>query len=130
MSKNPDPWPKGRYLRLGAPTGRFPDGYADDPACGTRGEPECLDEQQWKDYVHAEAKQKRAAKEAGRELEIKRLSQEERISRAVEEAKRLRRSVTRDLWVLEQMKAQGRPYDAVEKRVQALERNVYLGRAA
>jgi hypothetical protein len=130
MSKNPDPWPKGRFLRLGAPTGRFPDGYADDPACGTRGEPEYLDQADFDRYIAKGAKQRRAAHEAGVELELKLLSQEERIVNATAEAKAKRRDVSSELYVLRRMQDRGKSAAVIEKRLQRLERLAYLNRAA
>jgi hypothetical protein len=134
MSKNPDPWPKGRYLRLGAPTGRFPDGYADDPACGSRGEPECLDEADHDRYIAPRASQDAAkrllAEQEARDKDRRLLSQEERITRAMREAREKRRDVSREVAFLRNMQAKRRAPDAIEKRVQTLERIVYLGRAA
>jgi hypothetical protein len=133
MSKNPDPWPKGRFLRLGAPTGRFPDGYADDPACGTRGEPECLDEADHDRYIAPRASQDAAKRlkveEQAREQAKRLLSQEERLVAAQAEAKARRRDVSREVWLVERLTAKGKA-DQAERRLQALERIAYLGRAA
>jgi hypothetical protein len=132
MSKNPDPWPKGRYL---APKARPGDGhgYTDIPELGMRHEPECLDEADWERHILPRASQDAAKRlhieEQAREQAKRLLSQEERLVQAQREAKSRRRDVSREVWLVERLTAKGKA-DQAERRLQALERIAYLGKAA
>lgn len=114
----------------GAPTGRCPNGYADDPALSRPDEPEALDRMDWNRHIGQEVDQRARARELERERSARLLSQEERIAKAMQEAQAKRRDVSREMAVLRQMQAKQRPPEKIEKRVQILERVVYLGRAA
>lgn len=119
--------------RFLAPKARRGDGlgYTDVAELGMHGEPECLDEQQWRDHVGEPAKaverQRRAA--VAVDVSERLLSQEERIVKALGEAERIGRDVSREAWLLRRMQLKGRPRE-VERRLQVVERIVYLGRRA
>lgn len=135
MSKDQTPWPAPRFLLRSDITPRVgsdPEsvGYTELQARGMFAEPEPLDEQEWKDHVRKRADQAEIAERMQRERDARLLSQEERIVRAQREAQSKRRDVSRELWMLRRMQQKGRAPAVIEKRVQALERVVYLGRAA
>lgn len=93
-------------------------------------EPECLDGADWKRYIGKPTEQSETAEQMARQRELVLLSQEERIIKAQQKAKERRRNVSGEVWLLRQMQAKGRPPDLIEKRVQVLERMVYLGSKA
>jgi hypothetical protein len=109
-------------------------GYTEQIHKALHEEPECLDEWDWHRHVGHDTDmtldQRRAAEEIARSRARELLSQEERINEAVEEAQARHRNVTGELWVLRQMIARQAHPEKVEKQVQALERRVYLNRAA
>jgi hypothetical protein len=119
-----------RYLVFGAPSGRFPKGYTDEPILAEREEPQYLTRRQWRNHVKKRADQAEIAERMQRERDAKLLSQEERIVKAQKDAALQRRDVRREMWILRQMQAKQRPPALIEKRVQILERVVYLGRRA
>lgn len=105
-------------------------GYTDQLHKRLELEPEPLDADQYKAHVRKRADQAEIAERMQRDRDAKLLSQEERIVKAMNEAKAKRRDVTREMAVLRMMQAKQRPPDKIEKRVQVLEQVVYLGRAA
>lgn len=121
--------PKQRFL---LPKARVGDGlgYTDKPELAMRDEPECLDEADWNRYIGKPAAQSENAEKLARERDLRLLSQEERIVKAQREAAAKRRDVSREVWMLRRMQQKQRTPEVIEKRVQALERVVYLGRAA
>lgn len=119
-----------RYIVFGAPTGRFPKGYTDEPILTDREEPQYLTRRQWRNHVKKRADQAEIAERMQRERDAKLLSQEERIVKLQQEAAVKRRDIKREMWALRQMQAKQRPPEKIEKVVQKLECVVYLGRAA
>lgn len=93
-------------------------------------EPEALDRDDWDRFISTEVDQRAKARVIEREREAHRLSQQERLERCQKDAAAQRRDIRREVWVIRQMQAKKRPPEVVEKRLQALERIVYLGRAA
>jgi hypothetical protein len=97
-------------------------------------EPEALEHAEWKRHIKSRATQtaaqRRTLEEIARDRDRRLLSQEERIVKAQTQAQTARRDVKREMWVLEQMRAQGKSPEKIEKRLQNLEQIVYLGRAA
>lgn len=139
MSDEPDIWDEiddhtPCFLVHGAPTGRFPHGYTSEPILGIKDEPEGLDGADWKRYIRPRADQSEAerlaAEQRAREQSARLLSQEQRMVRVQAEAATKRRDVRREMWVLRNMQRQNRPAEVIEKRLQTVERIVYLGRAA
>jgi hypothetical protein len=122
--------------RLLAPQARRGDGlgYVDHIAQAMRDEPEALSVNDWKRHVERRSeltdKQRRTVEEIARDRTKRLLSQEERIVKAHREAQAKRRDVSREMWMLRNMQAGKCKPDALEKKVQELERIVYLGRAA
>lgn len=128
--QDPQPYqPKPRFL---APKARAGDGhgYVNLPALAMPHEPECLDEDDWDRHIGREVDQRAKARVLERERTARLLSQEERIVKAQKEAAVKQRDVRREVWLLRSMLAKGRSPEKVEKPLQALERVVYLGRAA
>ena len=117
--------PKRRFLLDRARVGDG-HGYTDKPELGMRHEPECLDEDDWDRYILP-----RASQDAAKRLHIEQQAreQEERLVEAQREAKSRRRDVSREVWLVQRLTAKGKA-DQAEKRLQALERIAYLGRAA
>lgn len=105
-------------------------GYTNLPGLGLPFEPECLDEDDWDRHVGKEVDQRAKARVLERERTARLLSQEERIVKAQAEAAAKRRDVRREVWMLRRMQQKNRSAEVIEKRVQHLERVVYLGRAA
>jgi hypothetical protein len=128
--QQPKPYqPQPRFL---APKARSGDGhgYVNIPGLAMAGEPECLDEDDWDRHIGREVDQRAKARHIERERTARLLSQEERIAKAMAEAAAKRRDVSREMQVLRHMQAKHKAPEKIEKRVQILERVVYLGRAA
>lgn len=135
MSSDQAPWPAPRYLLRSDITPRVgsdPEsiGYTELAARAMFSEPEPLDEAEWRAHVRKRADQAEIAERMQREKDAKLLSQEERIVKAQKEAAVKRRDVSRELWMLRRMQQKKMGPAVIEKRVQHLERVVYLGRAA
>lgn len=133
MSRDPDPWPKGRFL---APKARPGDGhgYVDIPELGMRLEPECLDEQDWAMHIDKRAKdmavQQQKFEEAAREQTRRLLTFEERLVSAHEEARRRCIDVSSEVRLVRHMQEQRKNVRHLEKRLFVIEQKVWRSKAA
>lgn len=136
MSKDPQPeqWDEpddhaDQFLVYGAPTGRFPKGYTDEPKLAPRDEPQALTKRQWKDHVDKRSKmaeeQRQKFETAQREQSRRLLSFEEKLVSAHEEARRRCIDVREEVRLVRHMQAQGKNVRHLEARLFRIERKVW-----
>lgn len=136
MSNEPTPeaWDEpddhtDQFLVLGAPTGRFPKGYTDEPVLASRDEPQALTKRQWKDHVNERSKrdeeQRRKFEAAAIEQARRLMSFEERLVSAHDEARRRCVDVSSEVRLVRHMRDQGKAVRHLETRLFVIERKVW-----
>lgn len=130
----PEPWDEedenaDRFIVLGAPTGRFPRGYTDEPALTDRDEPQYLTGRQWKDHIDKRAKrdaeQRQKFETAQREQSRRLLTFEEKLVSAHAEARRRCIDVREEVRLVRHMQQKGAHVRHLESRLFVIERKVW-----
>src|SRR5690349_5955167 len=132
--REPEAWDEpddhtDQYLVYGAPTGRFPKGYTDEPILASRDEPQALTKRQWKDHVDKRSKmaeeQRQKFETAQREQSRRLLTFEEKLVSAHQEARRRSIDIASEVRLVRHMQTQGKHVRHLEARLFSIERKVW-----
>lgn len=132
--RGPEAWDEpddhtDQYLVYGAPTGRFPKGYTDEPVLASRDEPQALTKRQWKDHVDKRSKmaeeQRQKFETAQREQSRRLLSFEQRLVSAHDEARKRCIDVREEVRLVRHMQDKGKNVRHLEARLFVIERKVW-----